>query len=112
MADRAEVLIVGYLIGRNTWNSKQWPLGCDSLPSAAREFRRCRQPKRISIATLDYGGRLAPMLRAFWHMVAGAALPSYHFAERSTSERRLGAVSAENASSGLVRSRGRDRCID
>ena len=87
-------------------------LGRDSLPSAAREFRCCRQPKRISIATLDYGGRLAPMHRAFWHMVAGAALPSYHFAERSTSERRLGAVSAENASSGLIRSRGRDRCTD
>jgi hypothetical protein len=47
------VLTVGYLIERNTWDSKQWPMGGDSLPSAAREFRCCRQPKQVSIATSD-----------------------------------------------------------
>jgi len=87
-------------------------MGCDSLLSAAREFHCCRQPKRVSIATSDYVGVLAPMLRAFWHMVAETVLPFYRFAEPSTSERRIGTVSAENSSSGLIRSRGCDRCLD
>src|SRR5215469_16799511 len=94
------VLIVGYLIGRNTWNSKQWPMGCDSLPSAAREFRCCRQPKRISIARSDYVGVWRLCFAFFGTWLQGPPYPSTIFAERSTSERRLGAVSAENASSG------------
>ena len=106
------VLTVGYLIERNTWDSKPWPMECDSLPSAAREFRCCRQTEVGFDSHIKLCGRLAPMLRAFWHMVAGTVLPFYHFAEPSTSERRLGTVSAENSSSGLIRSRGRDRCID
>jgi len=38
----------------------------------------------------------APASR-LWHMVAGTALPFYRFAEPSTSERRLGTVSARIA---------------
>src|SRR5215469_17992836 len=103
MADRGDGPRSRYLIGRNTRNSKVAG-GCDSPPPGACELRCSRQPKRATIATADYVGVWRPASR-LWHIVAGTALPFYRFAEPSISERRLGTVSAENSSSGLIRSR-------
>ena len=70
------VLIVGTLSGENTRNSTQWPMGSDSLPSAACEFRCCRQPRRVSMATAEYVGVWRLYFALFGTWLPGPSFPS------------------------------------
>jgi hypothetical protein len=100
-----------YLIGRNIRNSMvgRW---VRFAPARRLWTPLLQAPKARFGSQGRLRGRFAARTSRLRHIVAGTALPFYRFVVLSTSERRLGTVSAENSPSGLIGSRGHDQCID
>jgi hypothetical protein len=82
-----------------------------ALATAACECRCCRQPNRVSIAKAEYAGvwHLYFALLAYGCRERPSLLPFRRAQHQRTAPRHR---FAENGSSGLSNSRGRDRCFD